>query len=357
MRPGSFLLSLLLSILCGSVQSFAYVMPVFASDSVQLTKAADLTEAIQFQSQAQALERRLEGLSTRPKIGLALGGGGARGAAHVGVLKVLEREGIKFDCVVGTSIGSVVGGFYCLGVKPEEMEEPVVSARVMRQFMTVPIAFQVMALPFFYISRFFGVKSYDGLYGGKAFKEHLMAGMSTRDVEIEELKIPFAAVTFNLLDGETYLIKKGHLARAMTASCAVPVLRKPIPIDDYLMSDGGLVCNLPVKQCREMGADIVIAVNIDEPFEKQDAEKFRPFGSVGRRAIAWKLASIDKPQGMMADILIHPDTSGISLISTKRADARRALLAGEKAAEEALPAIRALLKKVGGNTETSPPAN
>lgn len=302
-----------------------------AFETLQPTSSPDCNEA--------KLPNTL-GLSTaKPKIGLALGGGGARGAAHVGVLKVLEREGIKFDYVTGTSIGAVIGGFYCLGVKPERMEKPVLKAQVMRKFYDVPLSIRLLTFPLSRMSRFFGIKSYDGLYRGQRFNKYLLAGMSPDLQSIENLPIPFAAVSFNLLDGKPYLIRKGNLATAMMASCAVPSLRSPIEIEGQLMVDGGVVCNLPVKQCRELGAEFVIAVNIDESFEHAEPDAFRATGSIARRMLTWALTEMDRPQVLMADVVIHPDTTGISLISTKKSDARRAMLAGEQAAEAALPLI------------------
>lgn len=312
-------------------------IPCNASETLQLTSAADRTEAKQF---------KFYNSPGKPKIGLALGGGGARGAAHVGVLKVLEKEGIKFDMVVGTSIGSVVGGFYCLGAKPSEMEEPFLSGQVMRKFMVVSLPTRIIAAPILYIPRFLGAKPYDGLYGGNTFRRYLIGGMSSRDQNIEDLKTPFAAVAFNLVDGKPYMIRKGNLAYAMQASCAVPSLRKPIEWDGQLLCDGGIICNLPVKQCREMGADIVIAVNIDMPFTKAPLQDFRRPGSVPERLLKWGLFDLDEPQEQLADIVIHPDTDGISLISTSRSDAKRAMKAGEKAATEALPLIREKLGKL-----------
>ncbi len=305
-------------------------------EKLQLTSAANRTEAAAYELNIK---------SGRPKIGLALGGGGARGAAHVGVLKVLEKEGIKFDYVVGTSIGAVVGGFYCLGAKPDEMEQPFTSGAVMKHFMAVPLTLRLAAAPILYVPRLLGANPYDGLYGGKTFRHYLMGGLSTKDQKIEDLDIPYAAVSFNLLDGKPYMIRKGSLIDAMQASCAVPSLRKPIVIDGQLMADGGVVCNLPVKQCREMGADIVIAVNIDQPFKKESLDHFRKPGSVTQRMITWGLFDMDEAQEQMADIIIHPDTDKISLISVKKSDAQRAVAAGEEAAKDALPAIRDLLNR------------
>ena len=330
----------ILAIACGLALSLIASASTAARavDTLQLTSAADQTEA-------NLLQPKLGQYTGKPKIGLALGGGGARGAAHVGVLKVLEKEGIKFDYVTGTSIGAIVGGFYCLGAKPEEMEEPFESGEVMRHFMTVPLTVRFAAAPILYIPRLLGAHPYDGLYGGKRFRHYLMAGMSTSDQNIENLPITFAAVSFNLLDGKPYMIRKGNLAQAMIASSAVPSLRKPVEIDGQLMADGGVICNLPVKQCRELGADFVIAVNIDQPFKVEKPEVFRAAGSITQRMITWGLYDMDRMQAQMADIVIHPDTSNISLISTKRSDAKRALQAGIKAAEEALPLIREKMSK------------
>lgn len=279
----------------------------------------------------------------RLKLGLALGGGGARGAAEVGVIKVLDEAGIKFDYICGTSIGAVVGGFYSLGASPAEMQKEFENGNVMEHFMTVPLWFRVAISPVIKVVNVFREKDYDGLYAGNRFRTYLMGKLTAHDQMIENLPIPFAAVALNVMDGKPYMIRKGNMGWAMQASCAVPTLRKPVEIGDYLFCDGGLICNLPVKQCREMGADVVIAVNIDEPFVPLPKGQLTKFGSMAKRMIAWDLNDLDGPQARYADITIHPDTSGISLISTKRKDAKRGVKAGEEAARQALPAIKKLL--------------
>lgn len=287
-------------------------------------------------------------IAGRPKIGLALGGGGARGAAEVGVLKVLIKEGLKFDYVIGTSIGSVVGGFYCLGATPEQMERAFETGAVMDHFMAVPLSFRIAVAPILILPRVLGINhQYDGLYGGNTFRKYLIGHMSAHDQNIEDLKPTFAAVSLNVIDGKPYMIRKGNLGYAMQASCAVPSLRKPVEIEGQLFCDGGVVCNLPVKQCRELGADFVIAVNIDEPFEKVPLSELRKPGSMADRMVTWGLYDLDYPQAMLADVVIHPDVKGISLISTKKKDARRAVLAGQKAAEDAMPIIRKKLSEIG----------
>ncbi len=309
-----------------------------------------LSPGLVLTSQAERMEARNFKrviVGSRPKLGLALGGGGARGAAEVGVLKVLEKEGLHFDYVTGTSIGSVIGGFYCLGAKPAEMEEAFVKGEVMRHFMSVPLWMRLLSVPILLVPRIFGSKEYDGLYKGDVFANYLMAGMNDRNQKIEDMKIPFAAVALDLNDGKPYMIRGGSLGQAMQASCAVPSLRKPVEISGHLFADGGVICNVPVKQCREMGADIVIAVNIDEPFEPQPLSHFHRIGSVAKRMLDWGLYDIDDAQCQMADITIHPYTKGISLISTRRKDAIKGIQAGEEAATYMLPQLRQVLRDAG----------
>lgn len=330
----SFIKSALLTISFGLTTPSALASP----GQIVETSVADRTEVKLFKPAP---------IVGKPKLGLALGGGGARGAAEVGVLKILEREGIQFDVVTGTSIGSVIGGFYCLGASPAQMEEEFKKGAVMRNFMTVPLSFRVMVAPIFYLLRPFKRPTYDGLYGGDKFREYLVGHITTQDRTIESLKIPYAAVALNVVDGKPYMIRKGDIGHAMQASCAVPVLRKPVEIDGMLFSDGGVACNLPVKQCREIGADFVVAVNIDEPFHPEPLPKFKKPGSMRRRFVSWALYDIDEPQAMLADVTIHPDTTGISLISTRRSDAIRGIKAGEEAALKALPLIKQKLKEIG----------
>lgn len=279
-------------------------------------------------------------LPANPKLGLALGGGGARGAAEIGVMEVLHREGLQFDYVAGTSIGSIIGGLYVAGVPIETLREEFESGRAMRHFMPVPLAAGIVLQPVLFSARLFGRKTYDGLYPGSMFRKYLESVTPESAKQIQNLKTPYAAVCLNLLDGKPYMVRGGSLVEAMRASSAVPGLRRPIPFGGKLLVDGGVACNVPVKQCREMGADIVIAVNIDEPLNEAEIESFRKLGSVTKRMIKWDLYSIDHPQEELADIVIHPDTSGVTLITTSRKEARIAIEAGRKAAEEALPAIR-----------------
>jgi len=310
----------------------------FANDKLIQTSAADALDLEKLQAAPK---------STRPKIGLALGGGGARGAAEVGVLDVLEKEGIKYDYITGTSIGSIVGGMYDAGVPIDVIKRDFLTGQLMSNFMTIPLALRIVIEPICFIPRILGAKPYDGLYKGNKFRKYLQKTLPTHDKNIEELQIPFSAVSLNVIDGQPYMIRSGDLGYAMQASSAVPGLRKPVEINDGLFVDGGVACNLPVKQCRQMGADLVIAVNIDEPFNDKAKDAFRKPGSVSRRMINWDLWENDRHQGLLADIEIHPNTEGTDLVSTKKSDALRCFEAGQEAARQALPQIREKLKSLG----------
>ena len=314
------------------------VAPCFADsavESLEVTTAADPTEAAQWKPTVVT--------GRRPKIGLALGGGGTRGGAHIGVLKVLDEAGIKFDMVTGTSIGGVFCAYYCAGVKPADLVKPWEKGDVMKHFMTIPLWLRIGAAPILYIPRLLGAHPYDGLYKGAEWRKYLAKHLPAGINNIEDLKLPFAAVSFNLVDGKPYMIRKGNLGKTMQATCAVPELRKPVEFDGQLLCDGGIICNLPVKQCRQMGADFVVAVNIDESFHKADLEYFTHPTSVAARLIRWGLYDLDRAQEQMADFTIHPNTDGVDLISTKKRDAIDTVVAGEEAARKCVDELKAKL--------------
>ncbi len=281
------------------------------------------------------------------RVALALGGGGTRGAAHVGVLRVLQREGIPINAIAGTSMGAIVGGLYAAGVSVDTLQKKFDDRSLMTHFMTVPLSVRMVVAPIMVVPRALGHHAYDGLYKGGKFRKYLDAALPEFEQNIEDLKIPFAAVALDVVDGKPYRLTKGNLGYAMQASSAVPGLRKPVQIGEQLFVDGGVVENVPVDEARALGGDIVIAVDVDERFDPVPLDTFRAMGSMAKRMVALQLANVDAPQLKRADIVIHPMVDGIGLISTKADDAKRAMAAGEKAAEEAIPAIKAKLAEVG----------
>lgn len=312
----------------------------------QLTKAvAAMACAVIFLTQAScialAADAEFPATNRNLKIGLALGGGGARGAAHVGVLRVLEREGIQIDMIAGTSIGAIVGGLYSAGLSVDEIEAQFKKPKLMKSYMTVPIYVSLAARPLFLLPRLVGWRPYDGFYFGNKFRNYYKSCLPPDRYKIEDLKIPFRAMTTNLVDGQPFSIAHGDLARAAQASSAIPILRRPVALDaDTVLCDGALLVNVPVDEVRAMGADLVIAVPVSERLEKVPGDSFRKVGSVGKRLEQVFLSHSDKSQLARADIAIHPLTDGISILSTDSKDAIRAIQAGEEAAIQALPAIK-----------------
>jgi NTE family protein len=284
---------------------------------------------------------------SRPTIGLALGGGGARGAAHVGVLKVLTEEGVPIDIIAGTSIGSVVGGLYSAGVPVKTLSQEFEDGKLMKEFTPLPVVYRVLLAPAIFTPRLLGYEPYDGLYKGVQFRNYVNRLVTRPDRNIEHLPTRFAAVCTNVVDGQSVRVTQGDLGIALQASTAVPALRKPVQIGDNLFCDGGLICNVPVNHVREMGADFVIAVDIDERLNPTPLKKFRVPGSVGKQAVRIQLAHSDQPLCQGADVVIHPNTDGISLISRKARDGRLGYESGVEAARKAMPEIKRKLAALG----------
>ncbi|MDM8550119.1 patatin-like phospholipase family protein [Desulfobacterales bacterium HSG2] len=217
------------------------------------------------------------GQADRPRIGLVLGGGGARGAAHIGVIKILEELRIPIDVIAGTSMGSIVGGLYASGMGPDELETAITnidwndafrdaSPREKRSFRDKhdDLNFMVKSSPGF---RDGELLLPQGLIQGQKLN-FILKSLTipvAKTENFDELSIPYRAVTTNIETGEVVVIGSGDLANAMRASMSVPGVFSPIRIDGRLLVDGGVANNLPVDIARGMGADVVIAVNVGTP--------------------------------------------------------------------------------------------
>ena len=212
----------------------------------------------------------------RPKIGLALGGGGARGTAHIGVIRVLEELHIPIDYVAGTSMGSIIGGLYSCGYTPDDMEKLIGSIHWDTLFRDAPErkeqSFRQKEDDFEHLIPFeFGLNLKKG---GLVLPPGLIAGSKLGFVlenatlpcssvsNFDQLRIPFRAVATDIQTGQPYVMSSGNLARVIRASMAIPAIFTPVEIDGHLLVDGGESENLPVQTVRAMGADIVIAVNV-----------------------------------------------------------------------------------------------
>jgi NTE family protein len=286
----------------------------------------------------------------RPTVALALGGGGARGAAHIGILRVFQEEGIPIDYIVGNSMGAIVGGLYCAGTSLNDITDCLENGSLQHAYMPSSLPIKILTSSASKMLHPFSSKHYAGLWSGKKLTRYLDNVLPRPNMDVSETQIPFSAVATNLLDGKAYRISSGRLSTAIKASSAISPLIQPVALNDKVYVDGGVRANLPASAARDTGAGVVIAVLIDEPLQKVPAKRFRHLKNIGSRMADIVLAIADERQLQFADIVINPDVSGISILSKKSSDAEKAIHAGELAARQALPGLR---QKLGLSTVTA----
>ncbi len=279
----------------------------------------------------------------RKTMALALGGGGARGAAHIGVLRVFEQEGIPIDYIVGNSMGAIIGGLYSAGVDLDGLESLGSKGGLRKHYLPNP-AMKIITMPSRKLLQPFRKNRLAGIANGKSFEKYLDELIPAECADMSNLKIPFSAVATNLLDGRAYRLSEGKLATAIRASASQPLLLQPVTIGDKIYVDGALRANLPASSARDTGADVVIAVLVDEPLREMKPKDFSTFRGVANRMGDIILAVTDEHQLQFADVIVNPDVSNITVLSDKPEDVMRAIRAGEAAARLAIPAIR---KKMG----------
>ncbi|MBW8760638.1 MAG: patatin-like phospholipase family protein [Burkholderiales bacterium] len=248
-----------------------------------------------------------------PRIGLALGGGAARGFAHIGVIQVLEEAGIKVDLVAGTSAGSLVAALYASGKSPREMQA---LAESMDEGAITDWSFPLR-----------------GLIRGEALARFIRE--KTGGKGIEQMTLPLGIVATDLSDGSSILFRSGDTGTAVRASSAVPAVFQPVKIGQREYVDGGLVSPVPVRFAREMGAQFIVAVDITSPPEKDPpGDAFRmlmqTFSIMGRSINMFELRE--------ADVVIRPKLEGVS--SADFTARRRAIQAGREAAQAMLPLLK-----------------
>ncbi|RQO57217.1 esterase [Paucibacter sp. KBW04] len=252
-----------------------------------------------------------------PRIGLALGGGAARGFAHIGVIQVLEEQGIKADLVAGTSAGSLVAALFASGMNGKEL---ATLAENMDEGAITDWAFPTR-----------------GLIRGEALARYVRE--KTGGKLIEQMKLPLGIVATDLSDGSGALFRRGDTGVAVRASSAVPAVFQPVKIGTREYVDGGLVAPVPVRYARQMGAELVIAVDISSPPDKNppgDAMRMlmQTFSIMGRSINNFELGE--------ADVVIRPKLDGVG--SADFSARRRSIQAGREAATAMLPLLRARIE-------------
>ncbi len=273
----------------------------------------------------------------RKTMALALGGGGMRGAAHAGVLKVLQSEGIPIDYIVGNSMGAIVGGLYAAGVPVEKLCDEQ-GIRAFRNSYVPTLGAKMVKLPLSLVLPF--RTGPVGIMSGKKYQKFLQKQIPAGKENIEALNIPFSAVATNLLDGQAYRLSQGDLSLAMRASSALAPIIRPVKVGDKLCVDGGVRANLPASAARDTGADVVIAVVVDDKLKEVPEKGMWHYRQLAERMANIMLAVTDEQQMQFADIVIAPEVNNISILSKNKDDIIRAMNAGEIAARKALPLIR-----------------
>lgn len=253
-----------------------------------------------------------------PKLGLALGGGAARGFAHIGVLQVLEEEGITPDFVTGTSAGSLVAAFYASGKSGAQLSW---LADAMDESQLTD-----WTMPF--VGR--------GVLRGEALVKYINTQLN--GLKIEDMKIPLGIVATDLQSGEGILFRRGDVATAVRASSAVPSVFEPVRIGNKDFVDGGLVSPVPVRYVKQMGAQFIIAVDISSrPEDAKTSDMLRvllqTFSIMGKSISQWEL--------VQADVVVRPDLPNVG--STEFSARKKSIEAGRAAMKLALPQVKAAL--------------
>ena len=292
-------------------------------------------------------------VQNRPKIGLVLSGGGAKGFAHIGVLKVLEQAGVKVDYIGGTSMGAVVGGLYASGYSATQIDS-IFKATNFDELLQDYIPrtsknfyekrndeLYAISLPFNKAKIGVPIALSKGLYNYNLLNQLTRNFRHVRD--FSQLPIPFICIATDIETGKEVLLNKGYLAQALLASSAFPTLFSPVEIDGKLLIDGGVTNNYPVEEVRKMGADIIIGVDV------QDELKDRKSLKEATRILVQitNLQMIEKMQGKIdqTDIYIKPDVESFGVITFDKGE--EIIKKGEEATFVVYERLKAL-----GNLDT-----
>ncbi|MBR5804334.1 MAG: patatin-like phospholipase family protein [Bacteroidaceae bacterium] len=307
----------------------------------------------------------------RPKVGLVLSGGGAKGAAHIGVLKYIEEVGLPIDYIAGTSMGSIIGGMYALGYSADEILniishvdwDRLISDEVDRQEISYKrkqeSSIKLLTIPFH-------VTTDKEELQLRSFKNSLPTGIVSGDnllnlfnslsvgyadpMSYDELPIPFICIATNMMNGEPEVMNKGVFSKSLRASMAIPILFNPVKIDNTLYLDGGLVNNFPAEQCRAMGADYVIGVSMSPGLESDPQKLSSIFSQVKQIKEIITDKEFDNYH-TKCDIFISPDLKGVGMLSFDAESVARITQSGYEAAQGMAEYFQALKEEVCAGDE------
>lgn len=267
-------------------------------------------------------------MAQNPKIGLALGSGGARGLAHIGVIKALEEAKIKIDYIAGSSIGAWIGAWYARYLDIKLVEEFALAVD-WKQIADLLFDFD------------FG----DGLVSGEKMEKLIRKQLG--DLKFSDLKIPLSVVACDLKNGEKVVIKTGDAVKAIRASMSVPIIFKPTLLDGRVLVDGGLVEPVPVLTAHQMGANAVIAVNLDaHHLNLNGKEKLDNLFSISQRIVDLTRVNLARRDSEKADVVVSPSVNFKSIIGWREFfNAKKIIQSGFEAARAELGRIKKLLNK------------
>ncbi len=309
-------------------------------------------------------------VTSRPKVGLVLSGGGAKGAAHIGVLKYIEEAGIPIDYIAGTSMGSIVGGMYALGYKSDEILDIIssvdwdrlisneVDRRKISYSRKAEKSTQIVSVPF-------SLHANEEELQSQSFRNSLPKGIVTGDnlinlfnslavgysdnLSFDELPIPFICIATDMISGEADVLDKGEFTKALRASMAIPILFDPIKMKQTLYVDGGLTSNFPAEQCKAMGADYIIGVSMSPGLEENPEN----LSSILSQVKQLKEIITDKnfdQYHQQCDIFISPDLKGVGMLSFDAESVARVTQSGYEAAAAQEANFKALKDLIYGET-------
>jgi len=290
-------------------------------------------------------------VTPRPKVGVVLSGGGAKGFAHIGVLKVLEDAGVKIDYIGGTSMGAVVGGLYASGYSARQIDsifhdtnfDELLSDYIPRESKSFyekhNDELYALTLPFDKLTIGIPIALSRGLYNYNLLNKLLHNVRHVR--KFDQLPIPFVCVATNIETGEEVMLREGYLPEAILASSAFPSLFSPVEINGQLLIDGGVTNNYPVEEIRRMGADIIIGVDVQD--DLQTREKLSEATRILVQISNLEMIQSMKRKQLLTDIYIKPDIKNYSVISFDKG--REIIAKGEEAARESWEKFKKLTNR------------
>jgi NTE family protein len=291
---------------------------------------------IDFDTRATGRMKDMRNKGNRPVVGLALSGGGARGLAHIGVLKVLEREGIPIDCLAGSSMGGIIAAAYAAGVTVAELEKEALRMAKLRELVKL-----VDPLP-----------PRRGLLAGKRLRAYLTRFVDP-SLTFRDLHLPLALTAVDLLSGQEIHLNEGPVIDALLATCAFPGVLPPVASNGHWLVDGGLLNNLPVDVVRSIGAEVVIASNVtpesvrENPLEAPETlrllpdflwDSYRAITLLGRALTRIRIVDT-KPE-----VLIQPQLPPDIGIFSSFPRATEIIAVGEREADRCLPRMSEALR-------------